>query len=94
MWSLVCGVGRAYATDVRRPCRFSRIAAIIGIVISDRYSSSPVTKTTCGPRAVAAGAAMPSHTPTITSSREPTRVMADTSRRGSFMAGKRGRRPA
>ena len=33
---------------MRRPCCFSRIAAIIGIVISERYSSSPVTKTTCG----------------------------------------------
>jgi hypothetical protein len=28
------------------PYRVSRIDAIIGIVISDRYSSSPVTKTT------------------------------------------------
>jgi hypothetical protein len=47
MLSLICGRGTARATDVRKPC-FSSSAAIIGIVISDRYSSSPVTKTTCG----------------------------------------------
>ncbi len=53
MLSLVCGLGRAYAIDVLKPCDFSRIAAIIGIVISDRYSSSPVTNTMCGARGVA-----------------------------------------
>ena len=50
MLSLVCGLGCAYAIDVLKPCVFSRIAAIIGIVISDRYSSSPVTNTMCGAR--------------------------------------------
>src|SRR5262245_6033625 len=30
------------------PCLASRIFAIIGMLISERYSQSPVTKTTCG----------------------------------------------
>ncbi len=54
MLVLVWGIGFEMATDVRIPYFFSRMAAIIGIVISDRYSSSPVTNTTCGGRAWAA----------------------------------------